>query len=382
MQAKKEYEQNFIFAGDSSIFYSDGIKNKFMKKVFHNEGFVMQDLLDHTFIGRLMGRLCKKTKPDISSIKNNNLLLLNFIIYGIAISYLRLIKKKVIRRLLLKISPSAVLTDESMTDSSYIPNIFREMAGILKIPVFIFSHGAAGGLHAGFSNSQFDDYKGSFVFASNRYEIPKGSDNRILLGDVCTYEGHLNYIHSLKYEDIQFGKKYKTRIGFIVSGTSASFTSTNAWFKMEEIIIDLSNNRDIAIIVKLHPREAPYIDLRILNTFNNVKIVGREVDRSKVVKWANVLVFSDHCSAVFEPMILGKKVVAIEGKHIPIYRNVHSPLKNSSLLHITSPDQFVLSHIPRSDINDPIINEIAWGNNGRVNLAKMLLGGIKIRLMR
>ena len=68
--------------------------------------------------------------------------------------------------------------------------------------------------------------------------------------------------------------------------------------------------------------------------------MGSEWDRSRVIKWADIIVCSDHCSTIFEPMILGKKVVAIEGTHIPKYKDKHSLLKYSSVKHISSAKEF------------------------------------------
>jgi len=139
---------------------------------------------------------------------------------------------------------------------------------------------------------------------------------------------------------------------------------------MEQIIIDLSANTDVAMVLKLHPRMTLY-DLQLLGTFNNLLIVNRETDRSRVSKWANIVVCSDHCSTIFEPMILGKRVVAVEGRHIPKYKNNHSPLKKSSVMHISSADEFELENISNADPEDPVMNTIAWGGHGNVDLADM-----------
>ena len=142
---------------------------------------------------------------------------------------------------------------------------------------------------------------------------------------------------------------------------------------MLELIIEHSENSDVAMVLKLHPREAPFIDLRMLDKFNNVLIVNKETDRSRVTKWADIVVCSDHCSTIFEPMILGKKVVAVAGKHIPKYRQVHSPIKYSSVMHISSADELVITNIPDADPEDPVINTVAWGGHGAVDLSKIAI---------
>ena len=126
------------------------------------------------------------------------------------------------------------------------------------------------------------------------------------------------------------------------------------------------------MVVKKHPR-SELADLRMVSTFNNVKIVGSWCDRSRVTQWADIVVCGDHCSTVFEPMILGKKVVVVQGKHIPRYKDKHSPLKYSSVKHISSASEFDLNAIPNANPEDQVTNRICWGNHGEIDLAKLLL---------
>jgi hypothetical protein len=119
----------------------------------------------------------------------------------------------------------------------------------------------------------------------------------------------------------------------------------------------------------------------MLEKFNNLLIVTRETSRSRVTKWADIVVCSDHCSTIFEPIILGKKVVAVEGKHIPKYQNIHSPLKHSSIKFISSADDFDLNSIPNSNPEDLVTNLVAWGNNGKIDLAELLFKKIEERIL-
>jgi hypothetical protein len=180
------------------------------------------------------------------------------------------------------------------------------------------------------------------------------------------------YVHFINQQnicEINFLNDRKYKIGFLVGAVMP--TSTNGWNAMLELIIEHSENSDVAMVLKLHPREAPFIDLRMLKKFNNLLIVNKETDRSRVTKWADIVVCSDHCSTIFEPMVLGKKVVAVEGKHIPKYRNVHSPIKYSSVMHISSADEFNLESIPNANPEDLVTNVVAWGNNGEIDLAEL-----------
>ena len=111
--------------------------------------------------------------------------------------------------------------------------------------------------------------------------------------------------------------------------------------------------------------------MRLIESFDNVLIVANEVCRFKVTKWSDIIVYSDYCSAIFDGMISGKKVVALEGKRIPQSREKHSPLINSSIKYITEVRQFEYENIPNANPKDPITNEIAWGGNGSVDLAEL-----------
>jgi hypothetical protein len=209
---------------------------------------------------------------------------------------------------------------------------------------------------------------------------PRSKDtNRIILGDMSSSYPYVNFINQQNICDINFLNERKYKIGFMVGCNM--LTSTNGWNIMQEMIIDHSENSDVAMVLKLHPREAPFIDLRMLEKFNNLLIVNKEIDRSRVTKWADIVVCSDHCSTIFEPMILGKKVVAIEGKHIPKYRNVHSPIKYSSVMHISSANEFNLESIPNANPEDLVTNVVAWGNNGKIDLAELLFNKIRKRIL-
>ena len=59
-----------------------------------------------------------------------------------------------------------------------------------------------------------------------------------------------------------------------------------------------------------HPRLYKLGDYRYLKKIDNLKLYGPELDRTRLVKWADIVVCSDHCTMLFEGMILQKKVVS------------------------------------------------------------------------
>lgn len=372
--AKGKYNQNFVFVGDSFPFYFQGIQNKFQKYLFAKNGFKMKDFCDFDLISMMLKIFAIKRNLSFETIiKSNSSLIIRLLFLYLLKFYLRFSKKRIVKKVLKRLKPQVLLTDASQTMDDYLPEMFRSIAYQMGIKTCIFSHGAAGGLHHAFTKSKYKPYKNYYVFICSREENYPFYDNRVILGDVCSSFPYVNYLNESEDNKISFldGRKYK--IAFVQAGVNNKFTSTNAWPEMEKIIIDLSENDDVAIIIKKHPRESQITDFRMLSTFKNVKIVGSECDRSRITKWADIIVCSDYCSTIFEPMILGKKVVAVEGWHIPKYKNVHSPIKHSSVNYITKASDFCYKELKYSNPDDQIINCICWGGNGKVDLADLFL---------
>ena len=372
ISANKKYSVHFIFVGDFSPFYFDGISNKFQKELFKRNGFKIKDFSDFDIFGKLLKKLCNNRSINFKSVLHNKKLLLKYIFFRIFTKYILLRKKNIIKKIFKKINPVSLLTDLSGTDPDYLPEQIRVEATKRKVPVFLFTHGAAGGLHSVFSSPNFEPYNKYKVFVCNKNETRPDIKNRIILGDVSSSYPYVNYLNSLDLENIDFQNDRMYRIGFMIGGTAA-YTSTSGWSVQEEIIIELSENKDVAMVLKVHPRDTGFDYLKMVSQFDNLLIVKNETDRSRVSKWANIVICNDHCSTVFEPMILGKKVVAIEGKHIPKYSNKHSPLINSSINYIKKSSEFKLNSLINVEKEDKVTNQIAWGDNGPINLVELFL---------
>jgi hypothetical protein len=372
---KNKYKQSFVFVGDFSPFYADGIKNKFQKSLFTENGLIIRDFCDYDFIGRILKKLSSNQSISIQKVRANKSLFIPYLFYILFTKYVNIRKYHIIENIFIKTKPDIFLTDQSMTTEKYLPEIFRKASIRNGIPVFLYHHGAAGGLHSAFSNPHYEPYENCTVLACSQEETNPELSNRIILGDVSSSYPYVHYLNNKKLHDLSFLDDRKYKVAFIMGG-AATFSSTNGWHVQEEIIIELSENSDVAMVLKLHPRESNFVDLRILEKFNNLLIVNKETDRSRVTKWADIIVCGDHCSTIFEPMILGKKVVAIEGKHIPKYKNNHSPLKYSSVLHISNSNEFNIDSIPNANPLDEVTNKIAWGRNGSIDLSILLFDKI------
>jgi hypothetical protein len=374
ISGKEKFEQYFVFAGDSSLFFEDGIQNEFQKALFNKYNFVASDFCDYSLVGRILKKYTGSKSISLQQFQDKKSLFIPWLFNMLLRRYIISNKRKLVGKVFKNIRPDVLLTDQSMTGDDYLPEMFRQEALKKDIPVYIFTHGAAGGLHSFFSEQNFDKYKGCTVFSCSEYENKSDEGNRIILGDMSSSYPYVHFMNQHDFSDIHFMDDRNYKVGFMVGGIGP-LTSTTGWHTMEQIIIDLSANTDVAMVLKLHPRMTLY-DLQLLGTFNNLLIVNRETDRSRVSKWANIVVCSDHCSTIFEPMILGKRVVAVEGRHIPKYKNNHSPLKNSSVSYISSDEGFDLENIPNADPEDPVMNTVAWGGNGKVDIGCLLLDKI------
>jgi hypothetical protein len=367
---KDKVAQFFVFAGDMSWFYKNGIKNEFQKYIFQNESFEMKNFWEFDFVCRTLSKICGENDVTLKDTLKGGKSFISFVKSVALRQLIKRRKEKIVKKVFSSIRPEMLIADQFQTIADYVPEIFRQQALSMNIPVFLFPHGAAGGLHGHFSFPvNHDKYRNCHVVVCNEKELPKERNNHLILGDVSSSYPFISYIHSIDKFSVTFQNLKQHRIVFFIGGNPT--TSTNAWSKMEEIIIDLSENEKVAMIIKTHPRDSQAQSTSIITAFSNVKIVGSDYDHTRLVKWANIVVCSDQCSMIFEPMILGKKVVAVEGKHIPKFKNCHSPIKYSSVLHISSADEFDLENIPNADSKDSVSNTVAWGGHGKVDLAKL-----------
>ena len=59
---KDRFRQTFVFVGDSSPFFANGICNQFQKKLFKEHGFQMKDFCDYGMIGAILKKTFFKKK--------------------------------------------------------------------------------------------------------------------------------------------------------------------------------------------------------------------------------------------------------------------------------------------------------------------------------
>lgn len=382
LYAHGHYRQNFVFCGDFSPFFTVGIRNRFQRKLLHETGAKVRDLHSYSLIGRLLAALSLKknlTPNQIFSSSGNIKDAIKFAFLVALKFYTKRYKRRIIKKIIKQYAPEAILTDATIEDPKYSVEIFRQIGLELNIPSFVFTHGAAGGLHANLhAKRKKAPYENHYSFVCSKEDLASEEEhpNEFVIGDMRSSYDYQKRLLADSRESIDFLCECRHRIAIIQGGVPDTYTSTNAWALMEKIAIDLSERSDVAIVIKKHPRERNRCDYRMLETLKNVKLCDAETDRSRLVRWATTVVCNDHCSAIFEAMIAEKAVIALEGVHVPRYRNTHSPIADSSALHLKTVDDLDLDSISPCDHNDPIIDRLCWGGNGKKDLRELFFSKV------
>jgi len=370
ISGKNITRQRFIYFGDNSYIFEFGIKNKFQKNLFDKAGFKVFDVATFIFAGKLYKYFSMKDIKNryLDFIISATMKILNKIIY--------INQKRLANKAINKFNPDILITDNAVERENYFPDIIRKMAKNKGIKVHITVHGSAGGLHRKYSTydeiklSAFNDYE---VGICSIHDYGFGIDNRIVTGDPADSYPLVKSKHKDDFQKITFEKDRKYRIGFFM-GTPFE-TCTNGWSIMEEIMLDYAFKEDVAMIAKFHPRLYKKGDYRYLLKIKNLKLYGSELDRSRLTKWSNIIICSDHCSTIFEPMILGKKVIVIHTKKVDPLAHHRSPVHNSdpSINSIYRSDDLNLNQLQNYRDNNGFINEYCWGGHGQINLGENIL---------
>jgi len=216
-------------------------------------------------------------------------------------------------------------------------------------------------------------FKNCIVGICSKHDYGYGMPNRMITGDPADGYPHLLLKHDETYDDIDFYNERKYKIGFFMSAPFE--TCTNSWSIMEDIMLDYSFREDVAMAAKFHPRLYKLGDYRYLKKIDNLKLYGPELDRTRLVKWADIVVCSDHCSMLFEGMILQKKVVAIHSKKVRPFASFKSKIHgcDPSMNSIYSANEFNLDGLTQYTSDTKFIDEYCWGGLGKIDLGKNIL---------
>jgi len=376
-------EQHFAFYGDVNILFAHGIKNRFQKHLLRSNGFKVLDVVTLSFIGRIykyfIDKIYKIVKPiglrneNVSTALDMGLKMANKFISRFQS------KDKLAKKLLKKINPSILITDNSGEYPNYFPHCLRQAAIIKNIKVHVTGHGAAGGLHKeyhSFKRLEPVPFSNCIVGICSKHDYGYELSNSIITGDPADGYPHLLLKHENTYDDIDFFNNRKYKIGFIMAAPFE--TCTNGWSVMEEIMLEYAFCDDVSMVAKFHPRIYKHGDYRYLLKIENLKLYGSELDRSRIVKWADILICSDHCSCIFEPMIMGKKVVAIHSKKVRPFANYKSKIHDCdpSMNSIYSSSEFNLDELTNYTSDTKFIDEYSWGGLGKIDLGEKIIKGM------
>lgn len=365
-------KQYFAYYGDIDLLFHFGIKNKFQKELLRINNFEVLDVITLSIFGKLYGW--------IRSLEANLLFLKLFhkLIQKVFNRFFHNYqnKDKLVEKLLKKIKPNILITDNSVERENYFPHLLRQAALKKNIKIHVTGHGPAGGLHKEYSEYNMtppDKFQGCVVGICSKHDIGFGLSNRIVTGDPADNYPHLLYKHKQRIDEINFLNDRKYKIGFFMSAPFE--TSTNSWSIMEDIMLDYSFRDDIAMVAKFHPRLYKLGDYRYLKKMDNLKFFGPELDRTRLVKWADIIVCSDHCSMLFEGMILQKKVVAVHSKKVRPFAKFKSKIHSCdiSMNSIHNANEFKLDKLKKYTSDTKFINEFCWGDLGKADLGELII---------
>lgn len=370
---KNYADQHFAYYGDISIVFDHGIKNTFQKYLLDSNGFKVLDIVTLFHAGKLY-KLINKIDA-----KNKVVRIIREMVLKILYKLIYIQQNKLANKLLDKIKPSFLITDNSEERGNYFPHCLREAAIKRGIKIHITNHGPADGLHREYVSYKLVDpdplniYNYCHVGICSKYDSGYKEPNRIITGDPADSYPHIILKQELKFDDIIFFNDRKYKIGFFMAAPLE--TCTNAWAVMEEIMLEYAFCKDVAMVAKFHPRLYKFGEYPYLLKIDNLKLFGSELDRSRLVKWADIVVCSDHCSTLFEPMILRKKVVAVHSKKARPFAEFKSPIHNCdpSMNSIRHSEEFDLDNLKPYTSDTSFIDTYCWGGLGKIDLGEKII---------
>ena len=365
-------KQYFAYYGDIHFLFNAGIKNKFQKFLLSSNGFKVIDIVTMSFLGKLYKFI--KTREVSNGTIKFILKVCERVIQKVIFTFQK--KDKLARKLLKHIEPSILITDNSEERPNYFPHCLRQEAIKINIKIHVTGHGPAGGLHKEYNSYKMqipNSFRNCCVGICSIHECDYGMSNRLITGDPADGFPHLLFKHSQEFDNVNFLNDKKYKIGFFMSAPFE--TCTNSWSIMEDIMIDYSFRSDVAMVAKFHPRLYKLGDYRYLKKIDNLKLYGPELDRTRLIKWADIVVCSDHCSMLFEGMILQKKVVAIHSRKVRPFAMFQSKIHGSdpSMNSIYSAKELNLDRLSNYTSDTKFIDEYCWGNHGKINLGDKII---------
>jgi len=377
---KKYADQHIIYFGDTDYDFRYGIKNKVQKALLEDEKIIVSNAISHTLVGKLLIQFSRKSYQ--LKVKNY-FFTLNKILTKILEKLVSTRKDKIAKKIFDKIGPDVFISDYSSTkDESYFPKMMRDYAKKNNIEILIIPHGPAGALHGKFSSykpRKRQQFSGGKLCISSSKDFFSVNRETVVTGDPALSEPFIIRKNSIKSFEIDFYNHRKNKIAFIVALPKE--TTVSGWSIMEEIILDYSDDENVAMTGKIHPRMYSGMDTRTVENVNNFRMYGPEVDISLLVKWADIIICADHCSTLFEPMIMNKKVVAVRAHKARSVSHIDSPIHKSdpTINSITTSREFDIENLSNYTTDRSFIDEYCWGGKGPVDLGEKIFTDILLK---
>ena len=371
---KKYADQHLIYFGDISMIFNDGIKNEFQKYLLESNNIDVKNAISFSIFGRVYNLMFKK---QFRSDKKIVLFIIRILLMVIRkIIYLR--QKRLAESIIKKINPDIFITDCSSEWENYFPETLRKVTKANGKKIFLVNHGAAGGIQRIFLNinDSFDrgwfPYDGCTVGICSKYDVGNASANRLVVGDPAYSFPYIRK-NNIDVCDVNFLNNRKYKIGFLIGAPKSDMV--NSWSVMEEIILDYTGDDNVAMICKMHPRMDKESIMFTVGNIKNFKMFGAELDTTRLVRWANIVVCSDHCSTIFQPMMMEKKVVALCAHKAKTIAHLDSPIHKSdpSINSISRSSEFELEGLTDYTDNKSFINEYCWGDHGPIDLGEKII---------
>ena len=108
ISGRKKFVQYFVFVGDFSPFFLDGIQNIFQKNLFSRFDFQVDDLCDYKFVSRLLKFLSGGKLISTQQLKDRKTLIIKFVFISLLRKYIKTRKKQLVNKVIKDIAPDAI----------------------------------------------------------------------------------------------------------------------------------------------------------------------------------------------------------------------------------------------------------------------------------
>ena len=93
---KEKYDQHFVFVGDFSPFFNDGILDEFQKELFNRHGFVISDFFEFSLWGRFLKKMSGGVSVSMRQFSQKKTLFISWLFNAFLRRYIASKKEKMV----------------------------------------------------------------------------------------------------------------------------------------------------------------------------------------------------------------------------------------------------------------------------------------------